>query len=187
MKSYSSFILDRLASDSATVFLVIDITIPSAKRWTTLPYNVTIGGQTYLGKAGLVTFDMPRSDQALGRDSYKITVSDPDRTLEGELTQAGTGAPFSIRLGFFNTSSQPVLTDLVTIYKGSIDTYVFSQEEETRTLSIQGVSPAGALSYGRAIFTDKDYIKQQNNLDTSMDLVGTTSLEKLILGWGKAP
>jgi hypothetical protein len=186
MKNYPQFILDKLNQDSVAIFIVIEILLSNPKRWTTLPYDVEINGENYTGKGALITFDLPRSDQAVSRESYKLAVSDPGRLLEAELTQEGTGAPLNLYVGFFD-GTQPNLEHIAVLYKGSIDTYAFRQEESARLLSIQGVSPAGALSYGRAIFTDKNYVTQYDANDRSMDLVGTTSLDNLILGWGKKP
>jgi hypothetical protein len=186
MKSYSSFILDRLNDESLSAFIVVDLELPVPYRWVTLPYDVVIDGNTYQGKSGLVSFDMPRSDQAVGRDSYKIVLSDVSRLVEANLTQNGTGAPMQVRIGFLD-GYEPNLTDLAIVYKGFVDSYNLQQADETRVLTVQGVSPAGALSYTRSIYTDDDYVKQINSADNSMSMIGSGSAESLLLRWGKIP
>jgi hypothetical protein len=186
MRKFSNFIIEELQKEAIAVFIVIELGLSTPQRWTTLPYDTVIDGSLHIGKAKLVTFDLPRADQAIGRDSYKITVADNDRFVETLLIGSGMSAPMRIRMGFLNEYTAQV-NDLVEVYNGSIDTWVFQQSGESRSLTIQGVSPAGALSYNRSIYTDSNYVQQQNPLDRSMEAIGSTSAEEVVLGWGKAP
>jgi hypothetical protein len=186
MKNYPQTIIDALEADSMSAFIVLDLQLNPAIRWTTLPYDVVIGEFTYSGKAKLVSFDLPRHDQAVGRDSYKVTIADTDNSVQALLTANGIGAPMRIRIGVLNDYT-PNLQDFAEIYSGSVDTFNVSQSDSARLLTVQGVSPAGALSFTRAIYTDTDYIRQQNSGDTSMNAVGSTTAEAVTLGWGRIP
>jgi hypothetical protein len=186
MRNFSNFIIQELQKEAISAFIVVNLDLSTPQQWTTLPYDVEIDDQLYTGKAKLLSFDLPRADQAVGRDSYKIIVSDPNRDLESTLLQSGFGALMRIRLGMLDEYT-PQLTDLVEVYNGSIDTWSFEQGDEGRALTVQGVSPSGALNYTRAIYTDKDYVQQQNFLDSSMNAIGSASAESLTMGWGRAP
>lgn len=181
MKNYPEFILDLLSQPGASGFVAIEIDTEVPFRRTTLPYDVPINGNVYAKDLKLVNFDMPRADQAVGRESYRLTLSDPERQLESEIS---VGVGMRVDVGLLDEFG-PRLDYLLRVYAGRIDTYTFKQAEGSRVLQIQGVSPAGALSYTRAIYTDVDYVKQQNPIDGSMDAIGSRTSEEITLSWGK--
>lgn len=170
---------------------------------TTLQYDVVMSdGQTYLSDGGLVSVDPPRLSSVVDRESYKITIADPDFEFRTFLDNGAVGSELSVRVGFLNALTETLigsdgvevthyhpfkdLRDTIYAYKGAIDSHSYNIDFSNNEvmLTLEGSSPLANLDQVRAFYTSKDQMNQVNKNDTSMNEVYKGSGE-LTLKWGK--
>ena len=173
-------------------------------HFTTLPYDVTIGGVHYVADVGIVKVDAPPSTSAVDKATFKMQFADPTfifRPYAGEATSNGA---CTIRTFFLNTTGHsitsssglafgngsPILDvlDSVCIYKGRLDTVSYDITVENGIIfEVECASPMAALDASNALYTTRASLRQRikdGYDDTSFNnikLSGTT----VSLKWGK--
>jgi len=202
MRNIPSVLFEAMQRDHAISFLVVKIgpTVNGAFiAYTTLPYQFPYGGTTYLPDNGLLAIDPPNLSEVMDRDSYKLTISDPDFTLRATIeSNEFTGATVYVGAGLINTldivngGTEPgeAYDWLMTVYAGYLDNveYAITPNEEI-SLNLEGSSPMGSFDLTRSLMTSRNYLdKKYPNLpygrDTSYDqiLIGS---EKVNILWGR--
>ena len=186
-RTLSTFIEGRLTAQDAKGFFIVGIAMPTNPVYvTSLPYDVTVGGQVYSSSTHkLVALEPPVYDNGMDRAAYKIQFSDIAYTLENALADEGYGAPIFVKLGFFD-GVHPKLDDFITVYEGFFDTMVRDIGDDRSTLTVQGASPMASLDATHSYWTTKDWVQNLDTADTSMDYIGLYTSQSLTLNWGKA-
>ena len=183
-------------------FVVIDIISGDLQyKTTTLPYDVTIGGELYTADRRLKGIDPPRTSSNVDRAAYRIGFLDPDGYFLSNMSMLFS-ATVSVRGGFFNTLDADVVAldnvtytrheailsekDMITLYRGYVDIprYV-SAGMDCPAVTLECASPMSMLDATNAFYTTPDSLKQRTATeDTSFDQVslGGKSIE---LEWGK--
>ncbi len=171
---------------------------------TTLQYDVAMSdGNTYLSDGGLVSIDPPRLSNVVDRESYKISIADPDFEFKPYLNNGIVGSELVVFVGFLNTTNATItdsngdeiehyqvfkdMRDTIISYKGVIDNnnYEVDFSNNQVMLTLEGSSPLANLDQVKTFYTSKDQMMQVNPNDTSMDEAYKGS-EELVIKWGKA-
>jgi len=203
MKDIPQDIQDRMDSNNLEPFLLLRIGPNAADTvellYTTLPYDYTWANppgddKTYISEGRLISIDPPRVSNSLDKETFKVGLSDSDRTLRATIDSWKMhGAPFVLLAGAVNNTPNTIngtpagrpFPDMLTSYKGTVDTwsYVITPDEQI-VLSVEGTSPVAALDLKRTLLTSKIHLEQRYPADTSYDQVMEGSNE-IILLWGK--
>lgn len=198
MRSYSANVQTLLSrADIGIYFCVEVIHSTGMMRHTTLPHDVTIGGNLYAANNNLMSVEPPKLSSVVDREAYKITYTDPEFELRNIFEIGLTGAPISVIIGFINTTNATLggalpgapltdLADTVVAYAGVVDTQGYSMQNcEEITVVIEGSSPMSSLNLSKPYYTSQDALRQLSATDTAFDQVHAGSKEVDFL-WGKA-
>ena len=198
MKNVSTIMLDLMSRNDLGnhVFIEIGPNLSSQYfRYTTLPWDFSYGGETFLTVNGLMGLDPPRISKVLDKETYNISISDPNFTLRPFFEGGGgrlVGTNMSILAGFVNMTETTIygtppgedFGEYFKLYEGYVDTADYSVSSEDVVLSITGSSPMGPLDLTRSLITSKNWIQRQYNGETGYDQVFEGSKE-INLNWGK--
>ena len=182
MKNTPASIITGLTSDVADPYLLLDMEFTGDTiRLTTLPYNVTVNGNTYVSDGGLTQLAPPQLSSVLDREVYRIKLVDFDNSYKSKFESGAFGTPVTVRLGLEGNT-----TDLDTLYKGRIDaTYIETNPAEgTKEAIIECSSPFGALDRTTDRRTDKSTQQQISSSDTCFNNI-YNSAEEIEIKWGK--
>lgn len=203
MRSFSSYVTTLLALDFIEMFVLIDIvkTGITTLNLTTSAANLVVGSTTYLAAGPgsnilLKGFDPLTQTSSVDRASYKIVLADPLFALRASFDIGFIGGSATVRMGFYNTSSGVLngvavglpLTDpndLITVYKGVIDSNGYLVEDNDVSAILECSSPMASLGLVKSFTTSQDSMKQVATNDTAFDQVYIGSKEVSLL-WGKA-
>jgi hypothetical protein len=182
----------------------------SFTRYTTLSDTITIADRLndrtsdFLPNMPLVSIDPPASSSTLDKNTFKVTLADPELAFKPLLEGGGVGTPMWVRAGLidhstvhgdFPTIPNNVLLPAVgfgehgtfCVYKGAVDRYVYTITENGETiLTFEGASPAAALELKRDITTSRFWMRSHYPSDSSFDNVYKGSAQQT-LQWGKGP
>lgn len=189
MKKLPTAISNVLSSDTITYFISLKI-FEINFRVSTLPFDVTIDGETYSYNNKIVAIDPPSNAAVLNRSSYKIQLSDVDLAFKDYFETSAVGSRIQVKLGVYDkTTGLPNLTtsNLLTIYDGLIDntTIEANLREGTLIATIESSSPLASLDKRNTFYTSRRYLRNIYPNDSSFDFVHVGSGNS-ILKWGKA-
>lgn len=182
MKNTPSSITTALIQGLAEPFLILEMEFTSGTvRLTNLPYNIQIGGETYLADGGLTNLDPPQLTSILDREVYRIRLVDFSNEYKTFFDNGALGTPVVVKLGIAGNTS-----DLDIVYKGRIDgvSIETNPSEGQKIATIECSSPFAALERTNNRMTDSTYQRSINSQDSSMDLVYAASKE-VEVKWGK--
>lgn len=182
MKNTPSSITTALVSGLAEPFLILDMEFTSGTvRLTNLPYDIQVGGNTYIADGGLTELDPPQLTSVLDREVYRIKLVDFNDEYKSHFDAGALGTPVTVRLGI-----QGNTTDLDTVYKGRIDgvSIETNPAEGKKDAIIECASPFAALDRTNNRMTDKNYQRNRDASDSSMDSVYSAAKE-VEIKWGK--
>ena len=186
MKNLPSSITTAIAGEHFTTFVLVDMEFPAAQggtiRLTSLPYDVTVGGNTYTSDGGLEEYSPPGISTVVDREVYRIRIVD-NQNVFYQRWNSGivVGTPVTVRLGVNDNT-----TDLDIIYKGRIDGVEqdidFGDNQKTSIIECSG--PFADLSLVNIRMTTEDFQKAIDSTDECFDQVGVKvdSAERL---WGR--
>lgn len=168
-------------------FVLVKIFSTPILTFSSLPFSVSFDGDSYASNSRLIGYDAMRHSNLLDRGEYKISVSDYDKAVENTLISSGFSAIMQVRAGVFDAAGVPDLSlnGMVLVYKGLIDTWSPTMQDNKRELVIQGTSPMGPLDWTNPSYTSPATVKRWNSNDTSMDFIGSIREEELTIKWGK--
>jgi hypothetical protein len=206
MRSYSNNVATILALQDISYFYLVELGpylnlswVSTTKRYITLGVDKTIGGNLYSGNSKIISVDPPRMSSSVDRESYKITLVDPDYEFRGLFERGFSQINVKISIGFFNTSpgvlggvapGEPILSisDTIVVYAGKVDNQVYAVDMDDGGVlcTLECTSPMGAIAMSRPRLTTNDSIQQINPADTSFSQVYKGSKGVGLL-WGKKP
>ena len=165
MRSYSSNVQVLLALDNISYFYLITIgpfkdanDVTTTLRHTPIASGIIIGSTFYSGDNYLVSIDPPRMSSTVDKDSYKIVYADNNFFWRPIFEKGFSGAPVSISVGFYNTSSGPLggaqrgmpltsASDTIVIYSGFSDQNSYQIDMNGEILvTLECSSPMGSLA-----------------------------------------
>ena len=182
MKNTPNSIKTALVADLSIPYLILQMEFASGTvRLTNLPYNISVGGNTYLADGGLTQMEPPKLTSILDREVYKIKLVDFDDTYKTYFDQGALGTVVTVSLGIEGNT-----TDLDILYKGRIDgmSIETNPEEGTKSATIECASPFAALERTNDRQTDKDTQRNIDSTDSCFDRVYSAA-KKVELKWGK--
>lgn len=203
MRKISTVVAQLIQEDNVMPFFLVKL--PDMGLYlTTMQYDVVMSdGNTYLSDGGLLSVDPPRLSSVVDRESYKISLADPDFEFRTFLDNGAVGSELTVIVGFLNSTNANVIgsdgievphyqvlkdfRDTITAYKGIIDSHNYEIDFSNNqvTLTLEGSSPLANLDQVKVFYTSKDQMLQVNTNDTSMNESYKGSGE-LALKWGKA-
>ena len=207
MRKFSTPVKTLLATGIYSGFFLLEMNINgTVLRYTTLPYNVTIGGTLYSADSGLISVDPPKLSDNADREAFKLSFADPDLSFSS-LCGDMINSRLILRGGFSNTSggyltsssgalievNAPILnyTDMLIIYKGFIDVVKYVISDDGVVLEIECTSPMAQLDALNSFYTTTNSLQQRvptsqwaASPDTAFDNVALGGHSQEIL-WGK--
>jgi hypothetical protein len=189
MRTFSSTVQSLIAQDTVDFFFLIDLEFDTHHRLSSLPYNVeypTGSGNNYTANSAVLEVDSPKFSSVVDRESYRVVVvEDDDDTFKGEIDLNVVGKDMSVRVGFFDSSGDPVLTtnDVLLVYTGYVDSPAISNNFDSKLVTFEGTSPMSDLDMVIPFIGSKNGIKQKDNSDESFSNIYGESVIKL--KWGK--
>lgn len=184
MRNFSSNVQTALAESLVDYYTLIDLNLNSDYYLTDYAANLTIGSNTYLSSSVLVEISPPRNSTVVDRAPYQIVLDDQSNEFQNEMRANIIGMPIRIRIGFFNSNGVPYTSesDLVTVYKGRVDSPTISNNMENKYATIEGSSPMADLDSTKPLFVSRDGMNQFSLTDTSFDKMFKNDVE---VKWGK--
>jgi hypothetical protein len=182
MKNTPTSITTALVSDLAQPYLILDMEFTSGTvRLTNLPYDIVVGGNTYIADGGLTELEPPQLTSILDREVYRIKLVDFNNIYKAHFDNSALGTPATVRLGITGNT-----TEFDVVYKGRIDgvSIQTNPKEGTKDAIIECSSPFAALDRTNSRMTDKNHQRNINPNDSSMDYVYSAAKE-VELKWGK--
>jgi len=182
MKNTPSSIITALVSGLSEPYLLLDMEFASGTvRLTNSAFDIQAGGNTYVADGGLTSIDPPKLTSILDREVYRIKLVDFSNEFKAYFDASALGTSVTVTLGISGN-----YTDLDTVYKGRIDgvSIETNPEEGTKDAIIECSSPFAALERTNNRMTDKNYQRNIDSTDSSMDLVYATAKD-VELKWGK--
>jgi len=184
MKNTPAAITTALVSAISEPYLILDMEFSSNNivRLTSLPYDVSVGGNTYISDGGLTQFEPPKLTSVLDKETYRIKLTDHSNIYKGYFDSNALGTPVTVRLGIEGNT-----TDFDIIYKGRIDgvSIEVDPSESIKIAVIECGSPFAALERTNERRTDHNTQTLIDQYDISMSEVYANSTE-IEVKWGKA-
>jgi len=182
MKNTPASIVSGLVNDLAEPYLILDLEFSSGTvRLTNLPYNVSVGGNTYVSDGGLTQFSPPQLTSSIDRETYRIKLTDYQNFYKDEFETNAVGTPVTVKLGIVGNT-----TDFDILYKGRIDaTFIETNPAEgSKNAILECSSPFGALDRTADRRTDKNTQRLIDSTDSCFDRIYNNE-NTIQLRWGK--
>jgi hypothetical protein len=186
MRTFSSTVQNLISQDTVDFFFLIDLEFSTTHRLSSLPYDVTFDGDTYTANGAVLEVDSPKFSSVVDRESYRVVVvEDSNDTFKSEIESNVVGKDMTVRVGFFDSSGDPVLTtnDVLLVYKGYVDSPAISNNFDNKLVTFEGTSPMSDLDMVIPFIGSKNGIKQKDDADESFSNIYGESVIKL--KWGK--
>lgn len=189
MITLSPRIIELLAQPVIEPFYMVQI--DGATRITTYMAQIELSDGSVYTPGDLVALDPPRLSSSVDRESYKISIADPNMEFGANFEDGMVGLDLEVRAGFIDqVTGKPELNKANTflLYKGAIEalSYQINLEEIGESIAtITCASPMANLDMAKPFHTSKDFIRQLNPEDSCFDQVyeGAGPVQ---LKWGKA-
>jgi len=185
MRQFSPAVQAVLDSDLIEYAFLIKLSFNSTYYLTSNGYDVDYGGNTYLANSGLYEFDSPKFSTIVDRESYKVVVSELFDEMMPEFKLNVVGKPIDVFVALRDANGDLLLStsDVLKVYKGTVDKPSISNDFETKLAVIEGTSPMSDLDLVNSFITSKDGMDQKSATDTSFDEVYDGS--EIAVNWGK--
>ena len=185
MRQFSAALQTVLDSDVIEYAFLIKLSFNSTYYLTSNSYDVFYDGNTYTANGGLYNVDSPKSSTVVDRESYTIVVADVIDQLFAEFKFNVIGKPVEVYLAFKDANGNLLTStsDVIKIYKGTVDKPSISNDFEEKLATLEGTSPMSDLDLVNSFITSKDGMDQKSDTDTSFNQVYDTS--EITIKWGK--
>jgi hypothetical protein len=185
MIQLNSVIMNLLSQPTVEAFYLIDF---SNYRLTNFYSNLEVNSNTYSNSVGIVSVSPPKLSTSVDRETCTIVLDDPSFQFGQFAEQNLVGVSLRIRFAFIDqTTKQPDTNNTLLVYQGIIDQVVYSIESDQIGSSQFGIvcaSPMANLDATRPFYTSKQFVRNLNPEDSSMDQVYEGS-GSLLLKWGR--
>lgn len=190
-RTFSTNFQNALDSDNIRYFFLIEVDLPSGTDYYTSHSSditwPTTNGNTYISDGGMFEVEPPKFSSVVDREAYKIVLTDINDSLADEFKTANgiVGNDIHVRVGLLNSNNQPLLADddIVSIYKGFVDSPSITNSWETKLATIEGSSPMADLDQVNLFMVSRDGMDQKSTTDTSFDEIFGD--REITLKWGK--
>ncbi len=137
MRNLSAGFIAELTADNCRPFFLFEIeTASSTLRYSSLKYDITHFGETWLGNGFLKKVDDTKESKDLGADGVKIELTgEPSALISVALSDVRQNKPATIYLGFLD-SSLAVIADPFELYKGIVDKVTIIDQPDKSTIQI---------------------------------------------------
>lgn len=186
MRTFSSTVQNLINQDKVDFFVLIKLSFPTQTYYlSSLPYNVTYDQDTYTANSGILEYDSPKFSSVVDRESYRIVATDFIDEFREEIENNVVGRDIEVRVGFFDSNDDPVLTvsDVLLVYKGQVDSPSIVNDFDTKIVTFEGTSPMSDLDIINSFIASKDGMAQKSSSDTSFDKIYGDAVIRL--RWGK--
>jgi len=171
--------------DRLKYFFLIKLEFSSTYYLTSFSRDITWDSQTWTSDGGLFEVDSPKSSSIVDREAYRVVLTDLDETFIEEFKAGVVGKNITVYAGFLDSNGDPLVgtEDIVSVYKGYVDSPAVDINWETKTATLEGTSPMSDLDQVKLIKISRDGMDQFSSTDTSYDSVFEDN--EAVLGWGK--
>lgn len=185
MRQFSTAVQTVLDSDLIEYAFLIKLSFNSTYYLTSNSYDVVYDGNTYLANGGLYEFDSPKFSTVVDRESYRVVISELFDEMMPEFKLNVVGKPIEVFVALRDANGDLLLStsDVLNVYKGTVDKPSISNDFDQKLAILEGTSPMSDLDLVRTFITSKDGMDQRSSTDTSFDDIydGT----EVTLKWGK--
>jgi len=185
MRTFSSAVQTVLNSDTINYLYLIKLSFNTTYYLTSYNTNVTYDGNVYTASSGLFEFDSPDFSSIVDREAYRVVVTDNSNAFKAELEANVVGKDMQVWVALIDANGNPLLStsDVISIYKGVVDSPTITNDYEKKLVNLEGSSPIVDLDGVNSFITSKDGMDQVSATDTSFDEVFDN--KQVTLKWGK--
>ena len=185
MRQFSTAVQTVLDSDLIEYAFLIKLSFNSTYYLTSNSYDVVYDGNTYLANSGLYSFDSPKFSTVVDRESYKVVISELFDEMMPEFKLNVVGKPIEVFVALRDANGDLLMTtsDVLNVYKGTVDKPSISNDFDQKLAILEGTSPMSDLDLVRSFITSKDGMDQKSSTDTSFDDIYDGN--EVTLKWGK--
>tara|TARA_R110000787_G_scaffold2708_6_gene10483 strand:- start:128 stop:688 length:561 start_codon:yes stop_codon:yes gene_type:complete len=186
MRIFSSAVQTIFDSDTITSAYLIKLDFNSTYYLTSHSYDLVYDGNTYLANGGLYEFDSPKFSTVIDRESYRVVISEVLDVMMTEFNSNVVGKDIEVKIALIDANGEPLLStsDVISIYKGYVDSPSIVNDFDTKLAVIEGTSPMADLDRVNTFITSKDGMDQKSLTDTSFDTIFPNN--ETIIRWGKS-
>jgi hypothetical protein len=178
-------IMNLLSQPTIEAFYLIDFL---NYRLTNFYRDLQVDGITFTNSVGILSVSPPKLSTSVDRETCTIVLDDPQFQFGQVAEQNLVGTSLRIRFAFVNQNTkQPDTNNTLLVYRGVIDQVTYAVESGGVGSSQFGIicsSPMANLDATRAFYAGKQFIRNLNSEDSSMDQV-YEGAGSLLLKWGK--
>jgi len=185
MRTFSSAVQTVINSDNIKFVFLIKLEFLSNYYLCSYHRDLEYDGRLYLANSGLFEFDSPKFSSVVDRESYKIVIADLLDVMSLEFRANVVGKPIQVFISLLDSNDQPLLGvgDVMSVYKGYVDSPAITNDFEQKLAVIEGTSPMSDLDLVKVFTASKDGMDQVDNTDTSFDEIYEN--KSVSIKWGK--
>lgn len=185
MRQFSAAVQNVINSDNIRFAFLIKLEFNTTYYLTSFSRDIEYNNNIYLANGGLYEFDSPKFSSVVDRESYKIVISEVLDTLSAEFRANVVGKPISVFVALLDANGEPLLSlnDVLSVYKGYVDSPSITNDFEQKLAVIEGTSPMSDLDMVRSFMTSKNGMEQVSSSDTSFKEIFEN--KEITVKWGK--
>jgi len=185
MRQFSTAAQTVIDSDDIRFAFLIKLEFNSNYYLTSYHRDLSYNGNTYLADGGLYEFDSPKFSSVVDRESYTVVISEVVDLMSAEFRANVVGKPISVFVALLDTNGDPLLgtADVLSVYKGYVDSPSITNDFDQKLAIIEGTSPMSDLDMVRSFMSSKSGMDQRSLTDTSFDEIYEN--KEISVKWGK--
>jgi len=185
MRTFSSAVQTVIDSDEIKFVFLIKLEFNTTYYLCSYHRDLEYNNETYLANSGLFEFDSPKFSSVVDRESYKVVIADLLDEMSAEFRANVVGKPIQVFISLLNATGQPLLgvADVLSVYKGYVDSPAIQNDFEQKLAVIEGSSPMSDLDLVKVFTASKDGMDQVDSTDTSFDEIFEN--KSVSMNWGK--
>jgi len=185
MRQFSAAVQNVINSDNIRFAFLIKLEFNTTYYLTSFNRDIEYNKNIYLANGGLYEFDSPKFSSVVDRESYKIVISEVLDTLSEQFRANVVGKPISVFVALLDANGEPLLSpnDVLSVYKGYVDSPSITNDFEQKLAVIEGTSPMSDLDMVRSFMSSKNGMEQVNPDDTSFKEIFEN--KEITVKWGK--
>jgi hypothetical protein len=170
----------------AVSFLTLDFpaTNGGSLLITEAPRDVTVDGRTFSSSDNLLSVTAPNVQSSVTRDRYMVSFSDNDYAMRDRFGNNPAGVPLTVELGFIDTTSGQLLSELMNVYKGQSANLEWGKQRDGYVCKVGFTGQLTQLNTANPRMTTPESQQRYDATDQSMRYVHDTAADAA-LKWGK--